>query len=227
MTNLEAKLKFRERTTFHKFTEEHPDSRITYWCNELNCIMVIESKDMEDIEDFQKVMGCCCPNSKISRQGAHLEVMLQITNHKGTSTNELITKSGCWYMQPVIIEKGWEFFTVNAVDRSHLEALIKSVRELKIEVVLTSLHDLPLSNMCNKGMLPVAALGRDITDKQLDLIRLAYEEGYFDQPARITADRLAEKVGISRSTLAEHLRKAEYKLLRNALPALLVNKSAQ
>jgi predicted DNA binding protein len=46
---------------------------------------------------------------------------------------------------------------------------------------------------------------------------------YFDQPARITADRLAEKVGLSRSTLAEHLRKAEHKLLKNALPAMLVS----
>ena len=71
MTNYEVKIKVKEDCKFHRFTDQHPDSRITYWCNEKNCVMVVESKDMDDIEDFQS-MGFCCPDTKISRQGAHL-----------------------------------------------------------------------------------------------------------------------------------------------------------
>ena len=92
-------------------------------------------------------------------------------------------------------------------------------------IELLSLRELGINDLGNGAFLPASALHQDITQKQLDLLRLAYEEGYFDQPARITADRLAAMVGLSRSTLAEHLRKAEYKLLRNTLPAMLLGKS--
>ena len=46
----------------------------------------------------------------------------------------------------------------------------------------------------------------------------AYEEGLLDVPSQGSMDAAAAKVGISRSTFGEHLRKATYQLVSNAYP---------
>lgn len=54
----------------------------------------------------------------------------------------------------------------------------------------------------------------DLTDKQRTALEAAHYAGYFDYPSRgRTAEELADTLGISRSTLQQHLRVAQQKLL--------------
>jgi hypothetical protein len=59
-----------------------------------------------------------------------------------------------------------------------------------------------------------------LTDRQMKILATACVSGYFDQPAKVGLDDLARRAGISRSTYAEHLRKAESKLLENLCPVI-------
>lgn len=52
-----------------------------------------------------------------------------------------------------------------------------------------------------------------LTDRQREILELAVEEGYFDQPRRIDREEIADRLGLSGSTVSEHLRKAERKIL--------------
>ena len=52
-----------------------------------------------------------------------------------------------------------------------------------------------------------------LTDRQREIIRAAHREGYYDQPKNINGGELGELFGISRSTVHEHLRTAERKLM--------------
>jgi hypothetical protein len=56
-----------------------------------------------------------------------------------------------------------------------------------------------------------------LTEKQREVLITAYKLGYYDIPRRINSDQLAEKLGIVNSTLVEHLRKAERRLLAHVL----------
>ena len=56
-----------------------------------------------------------------------------------------------------------------------------------------------------------------LTEKQQEAISLAFRLGYFDTPRKVSADELAEKLGLSSSTLAVHLRRAEHRLLAEML----------
>ncbi len=56
-----------------------------------------------------------------------------------------------------------------------------------------------------------------LTDRQLEVVSCALEEGYFEWPREISSEELAEKLGINRTTALEHLRKAQAKLLADAL----------
>ena len=56
-----------------------------------------------------------------------------------------------------------------------------------------------------------------LTEKQQEAISLAFRLGYFDTPRKVSVDELAEKLGLSSSTLAVHLRRAEHRLLAEML----------
>jgi hypothetical protein len=56
-----------------------------------------------------------------------------------------------------------------------------------------------------------------LTSRQLEVLRTAYENGYFEQPKRANATELAEQLGISQSTFTEHLVAAQRKLLDDVL----------
>ena len=64
-----------------------------------------------------------------------------------------------------------------------------------------------------------------LTDRQLEVVTCALEEGYFEWPREISSEQLAEKIGINRTTALEHLRKAQSKLLADAIEGTDVPKT--
>ena len=56
-----------------------------------------------------------------------------------------------------------------------------------------------------------------LTERQEEVIRVAFETGYFDFPRRVESTDLAKKLGISGSTLSEILRAAERRVFSEYL----------
>ena len=47
-----------------------------------------------------------------------------------------------------------------------------------------------------------------LTEKQQELLAVAYDEGYFDVPRGISQDELADRLGVSKSAVSQRLRRA-------------------
>lgn len=52
-----------------------------------------------------------------------------------------------------------------------------------------------------------------LTGKQKEILLQAYNSGYFEHPRRIDVGELAKKIGMHKTTLLEHLHKAEKRLI--------------
>lgn len=90
-------------------------------------------------------------------------------------------------------------WTIAFTGREALTELLDRLKEEKVDVKilrLTSVADVD-----------------SLTSRQRNIVEIALEEGYFDYPRRITLRKLANKVGVSASTVSEVLRRAEKKIL--------------
>lgn len=56
-----------------------------------------------------------------------------------------------------------------------------------------------------------------LTEKQRQILIAANKHGYYTYPRRITSEQLAKKVGLSKPTVVQHLRKAEVRLISHLL----------
>ncbi len=53
-----------------------------------------------------------------------------------------------------------------------------------------------------------------ISDKRMEVLKIAYSEGWYNTPREITLGELANKIGLGRSTVSEHLIKSESKIIQ-------------
>jgi len=84
-----------------------------------------------------------------------------------------------------------------------VRAFLKTVEAVGVRYRVVSLTD---------AKFPPHSLISHLTEKQQRAFIAAYTLGYYDVPKKIGLARLAEKLNLSRSTLDEHLRKAEHRL---------------
>lgn len=58
----------------------------------------------------------------------------------------------------------------------------------------------------------------ELTDRQAEILDAAIELGYYDDPRNVTYDDIADRVNCGRTTVGEHLRKVESKVLPAVRP---------
>lgn len=72
-----------------------------------------------------------------------------------------------------------------------------------------------------KGVYQNQDLLKILTDKQREVLTAANKYGYYEHPKKINGDDLAKKIKLSKSTMMEHLRKAEKRIMSNIFSGIL------
>ena len=72
-----------------------------------------------------------------------------------------------------------------------------------------------------KGVYQNQDLLKILTDKQRMVLTAANRYGYYEHPKKLNGEELAKKVGLSKSTMLQHLRKAEGRIMANIFAGIL------
>jgi predicted DNA binding protein len=73
--------------------------------------------------------------------------------------------------------------------------------------------DVAVQRVTTAGRDPAGPARRDVlTPRQREVFEYACERGYYDWPRETSATALAADLGVTKSTVVEHLRKAESRL---------------
>jgi predicted DNA binding protein len=119
-------------------------------------------------------------------------------------------------IEPVRIVGGYEYWTVYTPHDDFANALHSDPRLSECEITALSAHDLGLRKKRRERKDPDL-----LTRRQLDIALKALEMGYYSWPRRVTAQELARMLGLSATTVLEHLRKSESKIVRSFLLRVL------
>lgn len=128
-----------------------------------------------------------------------------------------ILRSGASILWPAIWRDGLERYTVVVPSRAALTGLVENLERLG-DVRIEKVSEVGADALA--VTVPLADLTDGFTAKQLAAMQLAISEGYYDTPRRTSAEELAAKSGVSRSTYEEHLRKAERRALERFAAAV-------
>ena len=91
---------------------------------------------------------------------------------------------------------------------AQVKEFLEGINALKIHYHVALLTDAEFS--------PVSPLNQ-LTEKQREILLAAYKHGYYAVPRKINSKELSKKLGLANSTMVEHLRKAESRLLTRLL----------
>ncbi|MDG6220503.1 MAG: helix-turn-helix domain-containing protein [Candidatus Thermoplasmatota archaeon] len=116
---------------------------------------------------------------------------------------KLMRETDCFLLSARTSEAGWLEWNIIFTERPSLKKLVFGLEEMGCEVKLKKISTVDESKM--------------LTAKQEDIIRTAYQRGYYDFPKRIGVRELAEMFDISTATLSEILRRGQKKIIERYL----------
>ncbi|MBD3389984.1 winged helix-turn-helix transcriptional regulator [Candidatus Micrarchaeota archaeon] len=100
-----------------------------------------------------------------------------------------------------------KLITLLSENRDYADVKLKKKRYVKPEDAVS------LSAFRTSGFFDLQSAKEVLAPRQLEVFQNAVDYGYYEVPKKISIEELSEKLGTSPSTVAEHLRKAESKLL--------------
>lgn len=113
------------------------------------------------------------------------------------------------------IDAGGVRLVATAPSDTNVRAAVERVRSVYPDATLVAKRT--LDSPADRGRPDAWTGDVSLTDRQLDALTRAFEEGYFEWPRDATAEEVAAKLGISAATLHYHLRRAERALAESFL----------
>ncbi len=217
MALYEARMQVVHDCPYSRIARMYPEVTIAMWCNSHSHVYEVSAPDEQTLALVEKELAKNASRHETVREG-NLARMITRDCDCTPGVASIISQEGLWSEEPVIYRGGWENYHVIGHDREAFGRTVKRIEREGGTVNLQSLRPLKLRGAADDMLMTTSTLLAGLTEKQIEVLALASANGYFDRPAKVGLDELAKRAGLSRSTYAEHLRKAEGKLLDNVCP---------
>ena len=215
----------------NNLSKKYPDARFSVWCNGGADILEIEADGYSTFENLQKEFTAQCktvPKGKIISKTFHegkfqmvARTCICSAGGKTTNASRIIEEHNFMEVPPTILMGGWEHYRLVGFDDADLKGLLHSLDKIGPTEVL---HKKTVTEGMTDDtfLISLSGLFGQLTEKQMKALLSAVENGYYEVPKRITADELSRTLDRPRSTLEEHIRKAESKVLLAMAPYMMM-----
>ncbi len=220
MAFLETRVRVQHPCPYCNLSVQFPDVEMDLWTSTRSDVFHVTATTPRRLRDALKGMRA----SIGARQITLVASQALVITHRAQwtyppSVTGIADRHNVWLMPPVVYLGGWETYRAVSPTQSALRRFIADVRKVGRVQVLSHRPRDRLEGIRSIGTVPVH-LFEGLTERQVHALVAAIEGGLFELPARQKMDRIAAREGLSRSTFAEHLRKAETQILRNSYPLL-------
>ena len=113
-----------------------------------------------------------------------------------------------FFVKPVVNHyDGHEYWEVASWKKETLQKFIEDLKKHMNVCIIMRMENSPLTDIYFPNVMP------KLSSKQKKALELAYHNGYYSYPRKVSLSKLAKLANIGISTFQEHLRRAEHKLL--------------
>ncbi|MDD1743031.1 MAG: helix-turn-helix domain-containing protein [Methanomassiliicoccales archaeon] len=219
MKVIDAKIRVQHECSMCHLSESFPDARMAVWCNGNTDVLQVLAERSDDLDSILDVVQKKSITEDILKEKFSAMTIIRECACDGEYIPGVIQKSGCWSIGPCTYEGGYEVHRLIAPSKNRLRECVSALR-LSGKVEILSIRSRETADTFKDlGILPVPVL-EGLTEKQIEVLISAHESGIFAIPARVKMNDAAKKLGMSRSTYGEHLRKAVNTLMDNSYPML-------
>lgn len=189
---------------------------IDLWCHEDRDLLVVQDDpDGRVVDAMASWVGV-----RNEHSGADRSVLLTETCLKAAAetVDPHLAAHDCLLVPPLRYADGRKYCRVWAFAEEDLTELYHDLRgRWSVDVeAKRGIHDLRIDS-------PLLSLGTvlpELSDRQREAVRLAHRMGYYELPRGTTTADIADRLGVSRRTAEDHLRRAERKLVASTIDYL-------
>lgn len=192
----------------------------------MNTAMIIEATNITDpdvLADWLNEHSAVVDAEIMSYAAEHerayyvLEVDYEVSEAP-RSVLDTLTRHQCFPTLPISNENGRERWTVVAPTREHLRDAHEDLKELGPVEILTLTS--PQLTQTLSGLAEIKSALNDLSPRQREVLKAAIENGYYQSPRGTTLEELAETDSANLSTIGDHLRRSEGKIIPSILNLL-------
>ncbi|ELZ12721.1 DNA binding protein [Halovivax asiaticus JCM 14624] len=185
------------------------DTTVALWCNDHADLLSIRGDASAVLAAVDERVGV---SDRIDRGDRTLAVTADCLGEEGGTVDRSLRRHGCLLVPPLRYERGTKLVRVLALDPGDLTALYRDlVDESSVTVEAKRSFDQPDAGE-DRGQSPFDA-APTLSPRQREALTIAHERGYYERPREVTAEAIGEDLDVTRRTAAEHLRRAEQKVI--------------
>lgn len=203
-----------------RVSRQHPRTRMVVWCNLQTDLVEAQGSGEAEVEALSSALRRDEGGRPLGPAGRPARTfVLACEQAPRRSLSLAVEQHGGLVLPPIVIEDGWETFRVALFDDDRVAGFVKVLREFgPHEVLQKKRFEEPFIQ--EEFMLSTAELLGSLTRKQAEALLAALHGGYYEVPRSATMVEIAKRRGLPRTTLEEHVRKAEAKVLTAVGPFL-------
>jgi predicted DNA binding protein len=203
---------------------KHPEIRIVEWCNNKTHVMEVECPDIETFTEIEGDLNelLLWKGGKVLKKSflkGDLQLILKTCRCSKIAPNvsDVIEGNSALVIPPDVYFGGWEEYRVIGFRDSDYKKLFEELSELgPVEILRKRI--VAEKSLRDTFAISLSNVFSELTEKQLTSLMLALDFGYYEIPKKMTAEQIAGKQKVPRTTYEEHLRKAESKILQAIAP---------